>query len=49
MKQRAGQRIPGAFIDDDEYSDDEVGRKMRMDRMRQMRQDEEMADEDQDM
>jgi hypothetical protein len=36
-------------MDDDEFSDDETGRQMRIDRMRQMRQDEEMADEDQEM
>jgi hypothetical protein len=34
MKQRQGKRVPGAFMDEDEYSEDDIARQMRMDRMR---------------
>ena len=51
MRQKSGKRIPGAFMEDEEQSEDDMVRQMRMDRMRQMRgQDQEMAgDDDQDM
>jgi hypothetical protein len=34
MKQRHGKRMPGAFMDEDEYSEDDIGRQMRLERMR---------------
>lgn len=46
-KMRMQKRIPGAFMDDNEYSEDEYGRQARLERLRQM--DEGMGDEDQEM
>lgn len=34
---RNKSRMPGAFFDADEYSEDELGRQMRMERMRAQR------------
>lgn len=44
---RHQKRIPGAFIDENEYSEDEYGRQARLERLRQM--DEGQGDDDQEM
>lgn len=49
-RQRNRSRVPGAFLDDEmngmagEFSEDELARQFRLERMRQQRYDAEMAD-----